>query len=275
MLNTELEKFIEEDLGYNDISCTLVPHKVVKSKIIAKEDCILAGVDIAISIFDYFNIEYRISFKNGDFVHKNDTFFELMGDSISMLRCERLVLNFIGHLSAIATMTNKCVKIAQKYSNAKVACTRKTIPGMRKFEKMAVIVGGGDAHRWNLSDCIMIKDNHVKIMGFKNAIIEAKKRASFTQKIEVEVDSEEDALLVAKLGIDILMLDNMSPMQAKKIIETLQKNGLKEHMLIEVSGNINYDNVEEYAKTGADIISMGSLIHAAKWIDVSMDFIID
>lgn len=273
MLNMELEKFIQEDLGHNDISCTFVPHKLIKSIIFAKENCIVAGIDIAKSIFRYFDIQYLTGFKDGDKVQTGDVIFELQGDSVSMLRCERLTLNFICHLSGIATLTNKCVKKVRKYSDAKVACTRKTTPGIRKFEKMAVISGGGDSHRWNLSDCIMIKDNHIQMLGFENAILEAKKRSSFTQKIEVEVESKEDALLVSMFDVDIIMLDNMSPSNIKDTIDLLQENKLKNNVLIEISGNINFENIEEYAKTGADIISMGSLIHASKWIDFSMEFI--
>lgn len=272
MLNSELERFIQEDLGPYDLSCTLVPEKEIEAIIFAKEECTLVGIDVAMSIFKYFGLQATTSHQDGDKILAGETIFSLKGSSVSMLRAERLSLNFLGHLSGIATLTNRCVQIVRAFSDAKVACTRKTIPGMRSLEKMAVMAGGGDTHRFSLSDCIMLKDNHIKLMGFEAAINEAKKRASFTQKIEVEVETVEEALLVAGLGVDIIMLDNMSPGDVLRTVQTLKKAGLKEHVVIEVSGNITIENLEEYAKTGIDVISMGSLIHAARWMDLSMEF---
>lgn len=272
MLNSELERFIQEDLGPHDLSCTLVPEREVEAIIFSKEECILAGIDVAMSIFKYFNLHATTSYHDGDQIQAGEIIFSLKGSSVSMLRAERLSLNFLGHLSGIATLTNRCVQIVRTFSDAKVACTRKTVPGMRSLEKMAVMAGGGDTHRFSLSDCIMLKDNHIKLMGFEAAISEAKKRASFTQKIEVEVETMEEALLVAGLGVDIIMLDNMRPGDVLRTVQTLKKAGLKEHVVIEVSGNITIENLEEYAKTGVDVISMGSLIHAARWMDLSMEF---
>ncbi len=274
MLNTELERFIQEDLGPYDLSCSLVPDKEVKAVIFAKEECTLAGIDVAMSIFKYFGLQAATPHCDGDHIQAGETIFSIKGSSVSMLRAERLSLNFLGHLSGIATMTNKCVQMVRAFSDARVACTRKTIPGMRSLEKMAVVAGGGDTHRFSLSDCIMLKDNHIKLMGFESAIREAKKRASFSQKIEVEVETLDEALLVADLNVDIIMLDNMSPGEVLRTVQALKKAGLKEHVVIEVSGNINISNLEEYAKTGVDVISMGSLIHAARWIDVSMEFLV-
>lgn len=272
MLNSELERFIQEDLGPYDLSCTLVPEREIEAVIFAKEACTLAGIDVAMSIFKYFGLYATTSHQNGDQLQAGETIFSLKGSSVSMLRAERISLNFLGHLSGIATMTSRCVHIVKAFSDSKVACTRKTIPGMRSLEKMAVMAGGGDAHRFSLSDCIMLKDNHIKLMGFEAAISEAKKKASFTQKIEVEVETMEEALLVAGMGVDVIMLDNMSPGEVLQTVQILKKAGLKEHLVIEVSGNITIENLEEYAKTGVDVISMGSLIHAARWMDLSMEF---
>jgi len=272
MLNSELERFIQEDLGPYDLSCTLVPEREVEAAILAKEDCTLAGIDVAISIFKYFGLQAIPSHSDGDQIRAGETIISLRGNSVSMLRAERLSLNFLGHLSGIATMTNRCVQIVRSFSDARVACTRKTVPGMRSLEKLAVVAGGGDTHRFSLSDCIMLKDNHIALMGFEAAISEAKKRVSFTQKIEVEVETMDEALLVASLGVDMIMLDNMSPAEVLRTVHTLKKEGLREHVIIEVSGNITIENLEEYAKTDVDVISMGSLIHAARWIDLSMTF---
>lgn len=272
MLIREIERFIDEDLGHNDISCTVVPDETIDATIFTKEDCTLAGLDVAQAFFDYFNIHAQTTYSNGDDVHAGDVIFTLDGSTVSILRAERLVLNFLGHLIGIATLTRSCVNKVKSYSHVRIACTRKTTPGIRKFEKMAVVAGGGDAHRFNLSDSIMLKDNHIKIMGIEAAIESAKKIASFTQKIEVEVESTDDAILAASVGVDIIMLDNMEPGEVISTVEMLKRKGLRDSVIIEASGGINQDNVVEYAKTGVDVISMGSLIHKANWIDVSLEF---
>lgn len=273
MFTHEIESFLEEDLGYNDISCKLVPDMHVEAIIFAKEDCTLAGLDVAISFFEYFGIGYNTEYENGDMLSQGGVVFSLSGSSLSILRTERLVLNFLGHLCGIATTTQKCVDIARKHSDVRIACTRKTTPGLRKYEKMAVIAGGGDPHRFSLSDTIMIKDNHVKLMGVDGALRSAKEKASFSQKIEIEVESAADAINAARSGADIIMLDNMGPEEVTDTIEQLNASAIPEHIIIEVSGGINMENLEDYSKTGADVISMGSLIHRSSWIDVSLEII--
>ncbi|WP_048136056.1 carboxylating nicotinate-nucleotide diphosphorylase [Methanolobus tindarius] len=275
MYTHEIETFLEEDLGYNDISCKLVPDNAVEAIIFTKEDCTLAGIDVAISFFDYFGIEYSTDHSNGDRLSEKDVIFTLKGSSLSILRTERLVLNFLGHLCGIATNTSRCVDIVRRHSDTRVACTRKTTPGLRKYEKMAVIAGGGDSHRFNLTDSIMIKDNHVKMMGVEAAINSAKEKAGFTQKIEVEVESSADALKAAMAGADIIMLDNMDPAAIIKTVDFLRNSFIPEHIIIEVSGGINMDNLEDYAKTGVHVISMGSLIHQSQWIDVSLEIVVN
>lgn len=273
MLIKEIEAFIEEDLGYDDVSCTIVPDNPVEAIIFTKEACTIAGIKEAGSIFCYLGIQTETSFKNGDCLKAGDIIFRLKGGAVSILRAERLVLNFLGHLSGIATLTRTCVDLVKKHSETtRVACTRKTTPGIRKFEKLAVAAGGGDPHRFNLSDSVMIKDNHVKLMGIE-ASIKAAKKTGFTRKIEVEVESTEDAVLAARLGADIIMLDNMQPEMIKEILRVLQEKGLRNSVLIEASGGISQENLEIYAKTGVDVISMGSLIHKSNWIDVSLEMI--
>jgi len=272
MLRSDVEYYLREDLGYNDISCTLVPDREVQAVIFTKEECILAGLDIAMEFFNYLGIHAETEHKQGDTVKKGSRIFSLHGSSVSILRAERVVLNFLGHLCGIATLTRSCVDTVRKFSDTKVACTRKTTPGLREYEKKAVIAGGGDPHRFNLSDAVMIKDNHVKMMGIESAIESARKKASFTQKIEVEVESTDDALLAAKLGADIIMLDNMDAETVVDTMKALREASVPEHILIEVSGGIGPDNLEEYAKTGVDVISMGSIIHQARWVDISLEF---
>ncbi|MDI9394093.1 MAG: carboxylating nicotinate-nucleotide diphosphorylase [Euryarchaeota archaeon] len=273
MLIREIESFIEEDLGYDDVSCTIVPDMPAEAIIFTKEDCTVAGIEEAASIFHYFGIQAETNFKNGDELKEGDIIFRIRGGAVSILRAERICLNFLGHLSGIATLTRRCTDIVRKYSETtRVACTRKTTPGIRKFEKLAVAAGGGDTHRFNLSDAVMIKDNHIKLMGIEEAI-KAARKTSFTRKIEVEVESAEDAVFAAELGIDIIMLDNMKPDDVKKTLLILKEKGFRDSVLIEVSGGISPENLENYAKTGVDIISMGSLIHKSKWIDFSLEIV--
>lgn len=273
MLIKEIESFIEEDLGHDDISCTLVPDEPAEAVIFTKEACTVAGIPEARAIFSYLGVRAETDLKDGDRLREGDVIFRLEAGAVSILRGERLALNFLGHLSGIATLTRACVDTVRQHSeHTRVACTRKTTPGIRKFEKRAVIAGGGDPHRFNLSDTIMIKDNHVKIMGIEAAIKSAR-RASFTRKIEVEVESAEDAALAAKMGADIIMLDNMKPEEVLDTLKALEKKGLRDSVLVEASGGISPDNLEGYAKTGVDVISMGSLIHRARWIDISLEMV--
>ena len=264
MLIKDVENFIEEDLGYDDFSCTIVPNKSTEAIISTKEDCIVAGIKEAESIFCYLGIQAETTLQDGDSLKKGDIIFKLNGEAVSILRAERLTLNFLGHLSGIATLTHS--------DTTRVACTRKTTPGLRKFEKLAVIAGGGDPHRFNLSDLIMIKDNHLKLMGLE-AAIKASRKTSFTRKIEVEVESAGDALLAAKLGADIIMLDNMQPEEVLGTLGLLKEKGLRDSVIVEASGRISQANLEVYAKTGVDVISMGSLIHKSRWIDINLEIL--
>jgi nicotinate-nucleotide pyrophosphorylase (carboxylating) len=273
MLIREVESFIEEDLGYDDVSCTIVPDRPAEAIIFTKEDCTVAGLNEAASIFCYFGIQAETDFKDGDHLSKGDVIFRLRGGAVSILRAERISLNFLGHLSGIATLTRNCVDVVREHSEStRIACTRKTTPGIRKFEKLAVAAGGGDTHRFNLSDAVMIKDNHIKLMGIE-AAIKAAQKTSFTRKIEVEVESAEDAVLAAKLGADIVMLDNMQPEAIKEILSLLEEKRLRKSVLVEASGGISPANLEGYAKTGVDVISMGSLIHKSRWIDISLEIV--
>jgi len=273
MLVKEVESFIEEDLGYDDVSCTIVPDRPAEAIIFTKEDCTVAGIKEAGSIFCYLGIQAETTLEDGDCLKEGELIFRLNGGAVSILRAERLALNFLGHLSGIATLTRVCVDTVRKYSETtRVACTRKTTPGIRKFEKLAVASGGGDTHRFNLSDSVMIKDNHIKLMGIE-AAIEAAKKTSFTRKIEVEVESAENAVLAAKLGADIIMLDNMQPDAIQETLKILEGKGLRDSVIVEASGGISRENLENYAKTGVDVISMGSLIHRSRWIDMSLEIV--
>ncbi len=267
MLLTELEHFIEEDIGYNDVSCSIIPDCKVQAEVVAKEKGIIAGLSEATQVFEYFDILAATDFTDGSVVKPGDVIFTLDGGARSILRAERLALNFLGRMSGIATLTRK---YKEKAEGVRIACTRKTTPGFRKFEKKAVIAGGGDPHRFNLSDAVMIKDNHIAATGLEKAIKAAKSAASFTQKIEVEVEDRDSALRAAELGVDIIMFDNMQADDIRESIQALIKKGLRDRIILEASGGITFGNLADYAGCGIDIISVGALTHSSNWLDISL-----
>lgn len=270
MLLTELERFIGEDIGYNDISCTIIPDCKVQAEVIAKEEGFVAGLSEATQVFEYFDVFAATDFADGSAIKKNDIIFTLEGGARSILRSERLALNFLGRMSGIATLTRRYV---DKAGGVRIACTRKTTPGFRKFEKQAVMAGGGDPHRFNLSDAVMIKDNHIAVIGLEKAVNAAKKMAGFTQKIEVEVENAGSAVKASELGVDIIMFDNMSAGEIGTAVKLLVKNGLRDNVILEASGGITLENVGEYSKTGVDVISVGALTHSSNWLDMSLRII--
>lgn len=235
-----------------------------------REDFVLAGLKFIIPFLERLGVKVVKSLNDGEIVKYGDVIAEYEGESYTILSSERIILNLLGRLSGIATVTRKMVELARSVNpSVIIAGTRKTTPGLRIFEKYAIEVGGGDPHRFNLSDAILIKDNHIRIAGgVEDAIKAVKSKVSFTKKIEVEVTSFEDALKAYRMGVDIILLDNMSP----KDISTVVKE-LKGKVLLEASGGISPDNVIEYAKTGVDIISSGFLTHSVKSVDVSLDII--
>lgn len=267
MLLTELERFIEEDTGYNDVSSGIIPDCKAQAEVMAKEDGVAAGLAEATQVFEYFDVLVTTDLTEGSVIKKNDVLLTLDGGARSILRAERLALNFLGRMSGIATLTRKYMERA---GGVRIAGTRKTTPGFRKFEKKAVIAGGGDPHRFNLSDAIMIKDNHIAALGLEKAVKAAFSMASFTQKIEVEVENANDAVRAAELGVDIIMFDNMTAGKINESINALTEKGLRKGIILEASGGISLENIAEYASTGVDVISIGALTHSSRWLDISL-----
>jgi len=172
-------------------------------------------------------------------------------------------------MSGISTLTRECALSAG--GRVRIAATRKTTPGFRAFEKKAVFLGGGDTHRFNLSDAVLIKDNHIKILGLEECLSRAKEHASFTQKIEVEVESLDEMRQAALCGADIIMFDNMTPETISLGVDLLREMGRRDHLILEASGGINPHNIQEYARSGVDVISLGALTRDARWIDLSLE----
>jgi nicotinate-nucleotide pyrophosphorylase (carboxylating) len=268
MLPSELERFVAEDIGEWDLSSSLVKDVNARAVLLAKEDCIISGLSEAGEILGYFGLDADPVFDDGEFVSKGSVIMIILGSSRKILQAERLVLNFLARMSGVSTLTRECVLRA---NGVKVAATRKTTPGFRIYEKRAVFLGGGDPHRFNLSDSVLIKDNHIMLMGLGECVRAAKQQASFTKKIEVEVEDLDTMRQAADLGVDIIMFDNMSPSEIKKGVEILKQNGQRDDVVLEASGNITIENIKEYADSGIDVISLGMLTRNARWIDLSLE----
>lgn len=270
------EKFlqmIEEDSKYSDITSELIPEKIVLARIISKDSGIVSGISELSVLFEIFNIKIIKKIRDGSKISKGDVIFKLKGDSREILLVERTALNILSRMSGISTLTRKFVEKARKKNpKIRIAATRKILPLFSYFDKKAVKVGGGDTHRYGLYDMILIKDNHLKIFkDIEKLVKKAKDQVSFTHKIEIEVSSIREAILAAKNGVDIIMLDNFSPIEIKKTIDILKKENLRDKVLLEASGGITLDNVEDFASTGVDILSVGMLTHSVKALDMSLE----
>lgn len=260
---------LREDISSEDITTNSVMREKKNGRVqlICKQDGIVAGLYIFKRTFELLdeNISVKMYFKDGDSVKNKDIIAEIEGDIRVLLSGERTALNFLQRMSGIATYTNNVVKLLEG-SSVKLLDTRKTTPNMRIFEKYAVKMGGGYNHRYNLSDGILLKDNHINAAGgVAEAIKMAKEYTSFVRKIEVEVENLEMMKEALDAGADIIMLDNMTPEMMKKAVAMAA--GRAE---TECSGNITKENIKTVIETGVDYISSGALTHSAPILDVSL-----
>ena len=265
---------LTEDLANGDITTNILiqPDLEGKAAVLVKRDGVLAGMDAAKEVFRQVNpsLRFKAVVKDGGKVGKGKVVATIEGKIASMLKAERTALNFLQHLSGIATETARYVE-AVTGTKAVITDTRKTIPGLRLLEKYAVRVGGGRNHRLNLGDGVLIKDNHLVVLrsygvGLGEAVKKARKRAPRTMKVEVEVESVKQAREALSAGADIIMLDNMKLQDMRRVVELVQ-----ERALLEASGGITLDNVRSVAETGVDLISVGALTHSAKALDISLE----
>ena len=271
-----LKKSLEYDVGFGDITTNSIIPKGVKAKgvIKAKEPCIVCGIDFIVAFFEEYGIKCKKLFNDGEEAYGNILEFE--GEARTILMLERTALNLLMHLSGIATMTNRVVKKAKSVNkNVRIACTRKTLPLLSPLQKYAVYVGGGDTYRFRLDDSVLIKDNHIAIVGVREAIKKAKESVSFTKKIEIEVSNLKELKEALEERADIIMLDNFKPEDIEKALKIIDEFERKTNFrpIIEVSGGIKEDNILEYAKYNVDVISMGVLTHSVKSVDMSLDII--
>lgn len=262
----QLKRLLMEDTGFGDITSQLLGEKECSGYIILKENCVLSGLEYAAYLFELRGVKVTSLFKDGDTAGKGDKILTVEGDSKSILEVERVALNVLARMSGIATETRALVEKVRKVNpHCRVAATRKSL--FRFFDKEAVITGGGDSHRLRLDDMVLLKDNHVKILGIEEAVKRAKK-VSFSRKVEIEVSTKEDAVKAADCGADIVMLDNMEIEAVEETVRALKKG---RNVLIEVSGGITRENIEAYARTGVDIISIGYITHSVKAVNMSLE----
>ena len=251
----------------------LLPKNKIRAKIISREDGILAGVRFARDIFRLNGCNVKIIKKDGVKLKPNQIILQVSGNARTILSCERTALNLLSRMSGIATQTNFLVsKIRKINKKTNLYSTRKTAPGLRFFDKEAVKIGGGHKHRMSLNDMVMIKDNHLLVSNSMEDII--KKARKQHKHVEVEVENQRDAMIAASSGATIVMLDNFSPAQIKKTITVLQKKKLRNKVKLEASGGINSKNITAFAKTGVDMISVGSITNSVKGLDLSHEVIV-
>ncbi len=273
-LDQIIDLALAEDTGRGDItSKILLPAEISgQASLLAKAEGILAGVEVAERVF--YKVDPSINFEtliqDGNALKPGDIIANISGNVISILKAERTVLNFLQRLSGIASLTARYIAEVQGF-NAKITDTRKTTPGLRLLEKYAVRTGGGCNHRSDLSECVLIKDNHLAIlramgMNFQEIIEKAKKNAPMGMMIEVEVTNAREAMEALKAGVTRIMLDNMSPDEMRRVVKLI--GGKAE---TEASGGINLSNVRQVAMTGVDIISIGALTHSPRALDISLE----
>ena len=269
-----IEYMLAEDEGFGDITSKAVVDegKNITAYIISKDEGILAGINVACEIFEEYGVQVKFWLRDGSKISKNDLLMSVYGDARTILLLERTVLNLTMRMSGVASAASHYVELVKDY-DVRVAGTRKTSPAIAKFDKYALNVGGADTHRFALDDMVLIKDNHIVACGTPlEALIRAKNNVSFSKKIEIEVETLNDAVECVKNNADIVMLDNMGPNEVNEVIIELEKLNIRQNSLIEVSGGITEDTIVDYAKLGVDIISIGALTHSSRSLNFSMKF---
>ena len=269
-----LKMFLEEDVRSGDLTTNVTIHedKTALATIYAREKAILAGIKEAEAIAYLTGLTYEVLSFEGNWVEAGTPVMRLRGKVRTLLTVERLILNIIQRMSGIATKTYRMVSKAREVNpDIKIACTRKTTPGFRFFEKRAVVIGGGDPHRYALDDMVLIKNNHITAVGgVHEAVSAAKEAVSFSKKISCEARTLQETEEAIGAGADIVLLDNFSPKDIGGLIEVLKSKGVREKVLLEASGGIDEENVKEYAENEIDVISSGSLTHSYNSIDFNM-----
>ena len=277
VLEEKIRKFLEEDIGQGDITTSLAVSSgtIVEAEVVAKEAGVVAGVEEAVTLLESLNLQAEALVADGSRIEEKTIIMKIVGDARTLLAAERTLLNLLTRMSGIATTTNRLInKVQDAGHKTRIACTRKVAPGLLYFDKRAVMLGGGDTHRLHMDDLVLIKDNHLAIIGnVADAVKKVRNAVSFSKKIEVEVTDVKEALVAAKAGADIVMFDNFSPQQVKEAVALLEREGFRSKVLIEVSGRITERNILEYAATGVDVLSLGELTDSVKALDMSLEVV--
>jgi len=275
VLEETLKSFLREDLGYGDITTDSLVGPEIQgvANVVCNEPAMIAGLWEAQALLEIAGCKGASVVEEGERVSASSKILNATGSASSLLKVERTLLNLLSHMSGVATATSELVEVAKKHGAGKIriACTRKTLPGLRYFEKRAVAVAGGDTHRLRLDDAVLIKDNHLAIGGtIADCIKKTRARVSFTKKIEVEIVDPDQAVEAAEAGADIILLDNMRTDQIEEAVSLLRKKNLRERIILEASGGIRKDNLVDYLRTDVDVVSLGAVTHSAKSINMSM-----
>ena len=276
-LRDSLISFLQEDVGTGDITSeSILPSGLsARAQIICKSDksSIVAGLEEARILFDICNCRIHTLVRDGSRVENGNIVMNVSGRALDIFKAERTALNLIMRMSGIATETRKLVDMVGKVNRSiKVACTRKTAPGLRSFDKKAVVLGGGITHRRKLDEMILIKDNHlVLVRSIEQAIGQARKKIDGSLLLECEVKNLAETICAINAGSDIVMLDNFTLKQAKAAMAAIKKMGVRKRIKVEISGRIGPQNITDYAKLQPDIISLGYLTHSSKAIDFSLE----
>ena len=269
-IEEHVKNALQEDIGFGDITTDFLTNEtdMMECQLNTRVDGIFCGKEVFETVFKVLSskVELKFYFNDGDVIKKGDKMADIKGPAKYILMGERTALNYVQRMSGIATETHKYQQAIGEYP-AKIVDTRKTTPGFRAFEKYSVKMGGGALHRFNLSDCAMIKDNHIKYAGsLTEAVNKLKQHISHAHKIEVECDTIEQVKEALNCGVDIIMLDNMSVDMMRECVSIINKKAI-----VEASGNVNLSTVHEIASTGVDIISSSAIVAKAPTLDLGLD----
>jgi len=269
-IENHIKNALMEDIGFGDITTDNLTGEfdILKAELRTREDGVLAGSNVFKTVFKILSDDVKINFyfKDGHVIKKGDKLASIEGPARAVLSGERVALNYIQRMSGIASETNKYANTIADLP-AKIIDTRKTTPNFRAFEKYSVKMGGGSLHRFNLSDCVMVKDNHIKFAGsITNAVKQLKENVSHAHKIEIECDTIEQVKEALECGVDIIMLDNMTLDEMKHAV-----NIINHKAIVEASGNVNIQNLRNIAMTGVDIISSSAIVAKAPTLDIALD----
>jgi nicotinate-nucleotide pyrophosphorylase (carboxylating) len=278
-IRESLLNFLREDIGTGDLTSNSIisSDTYAQAEIIckAKKTTVVCGLEEASMIFEICKCKTKTLVKDGSLIKKGSTVMEIIGKALSIMKAERTALNLIMRMSGIATETRKFIASIDDHSTSvRIASTRKTAPGLRFFDKKAMAIGGGETHRMRLDDMVLIKDNHISLVGsVEEAIKQARKNIGSSIKVECEATTLEEVISAVNAGADIVMLDNFSPMQVIRTMDELSKRGILDKAKVEVSGGVKLGNLKYYAKAKPDIISIGYLTHSPKAVDFSLEVI--